>query len=243
MNKKIKEDLTGKTFGSWTVLSFSHRDRHPNWRCQCDCGKIRNVVEGSLLRGLSRSCGHKRIKNRVGQTYGRLTVLEFSRVDEKGKTYWKCKCACGKVKIFYGGDLSWRCSCGCGSVKTRFKATHGRKNTPEWRSWCAMRGRCNSPTHKQYPHYGGRGIKVHTGWNDFMTFYKDMGDRPEGMSLDRIDVNGDYEPGNCRWATDKVQMNNRRPMRRIEDFSDAELIAELKRRKQSVLPNDYKRAA
>ncbi len=94
-----------------------------------------------------------------------------------------------------------------------------------------MRDRCNRETHEDFANYGGRGIRVHEKWNtSFEAFYADMGARPMGMSLDRINVNGNYEPTNCRWATSKQQMNNRRPLRRIEDFTDDELADEVKRR-------------
>lgn len=86
---------------------------------------------------------------------------------------------------------------------------HHMSNTPAHRSWEQMKQRCQDPNCKDYPWYGGRGIKVCDRWQQFVNFHADMGDRPEGMSLDRVDNEGDYEPGNCRWATKFEQKHNR----------------------------------
>jgi hypothetical protein len=87
---------------------------------------------------------------------------------------------------------------------------HGKRGTRTYVSWIAMRGRCNCSTDAAYKNYGGRGIKVCERWNDFSSFYADMGERPPGMGIDRINNDGDYEPGNCKWSTKKEQSNNRR---------------------------------
>jgi hypothetical protein len=111
---------------------------------------------------------------------------------------------------------------------------HGHRRrgyqSPEYYSWAAMRNRCNNPSRPNYPDYGGRGVTVCERWNDFAAFLADMGPRPEGHSIDRIDNNENYEPGNCRWATPTEQSHNQRPRRRRRwqrkpSASDTRLLA------------------
>lgn len=105
-------------------------------------------------------------------------------------------------------------SCGC--IKGRHNLTHGMTKTGTYNSWSAMRARCHNPKTEGFSLYGGRGIKVCDRWNSFESFLADMGERPEGMSIDRIDNNGDYEPGNCRWASMPEQQRNRRTTIKVE---------------------------
>jgi hypothetical protein len=142
------------------------------------------------------------------QRFHSLTVIEHV-----AGTKWRCLCDCGKEVERASLDIRTGKvkSCGCRKAEAIAKAqrTHGMTNTATYRSWISMRRRCYDKTHPQYKYYGGAGVKVCERWrDDFAAFLEDMGERPQGKTLDRKDRVGDYEPTNCRWATQKEQMNN-----------------------------------
>ena len=169
----------------------------------------------------------------TGDRYGRLTVIELAKVDSRGRRFWLCKCDCGNEKIASSVNLRGGCtvSCGCRRKETleEFKqivTKHGKRYSGVYGSWRAMKRRCNDKKYPQYYNYGGRGITYSTEWESFENFYKDMGDRPEGMTLDRIDNDKSYSKENCRWATKEEQMNNTRCSTHIEYHGETKSITE-----------------
>lgn len=150
----------------------------------------------------------------TGERYGRLVVKSFHK-KRKGKQIWMCLCDCGNEKPVVRCSLlaGYAKSCGClnKEVASRTRTKHGCSKESWFCIYDGMVGRCSDPNHPSYHHYGGRGIHVCQSWLDNpMQFHLDMGDRPEGTSLDRIDNNAGYSPDNCRWASHEEQMQNTR---------------------------------
>lgn len=218
---KAAEIPSGARFGILTVVSDeSSRRSHVIVKCDCN-GCEYEINRYSLLDGTSRSCGCARIKFiiEVGQTYGRLTVVEK---DDTNKRKWLCRCSCdGKIISVIDHHLASghtkSCSCAQKDMMSETRATHGHTRprnggqTKEYAAWAEMIKRCEKPTQRHYGYYGGRGIKVCDRWrHSFEAFLEDMEYAPSSKhSLDRIDVDGDYEPGNVRWATVQEQAENK----------------------------------
>ena len=150
-----------------------------------------------------------------GQTFGRLRVVGRAPAMSDGATWWNCICECGLQKQARGADLKrgFIQSCGCWRREEPLtRATHGGANTRLYRIWQAMRDRTGNVRASRYRYYGGRGISVCAEWQEFKTFraWAMANGYENHLSIDRINNNGNYEPDNCRWATQAVQIRNRR---------------------------------
>lgn len=144
----------------------------------------------------------------TGTVVNGITITGVSHKDSRSNYHWHCRCHCGTMftSVWYVLKIGSTRSCGCVATARN----HGKVNTPEYGVWAAMKRRCLNPNVRHYERYGGRGIRVCGRWMEFQNFLADMGSRPSSRhQLDRIDNDGDYAPGNCRWALVKTQSRNR----------------------------------
>lgn len=161
--------------------------------------------------------------NLTGRRFGQLVVVGLSHTNRVG-AYWNCICDCGASPVVRANSLRKAKTISCGCVGKRRGAAnllravtkHGMRLTAEYRAWCKAKERCYDMRNKRWADYGGRGIKMHASWlHDFKSFFDHIGPKPSTeMSIDRINVNGHYEPGNVRWADKTTQRINQRPRKR-----------------------------
>ena len=213
-------DETGNRYGKITVLErvgtkvYPSGQKKPIWSCVCDCGNIIEVPGQSLRGGQYQSCGCAKKELRqdwTGVRQGKLTVV--SRAEGKkmksGRTTirWYCECDCGGSIILKSSALkNGSGSCGC-EYNRREKHGHTSKKevSPTFTSWHSMMQRCFNENHQAYKLYGAEGITVCDRWKEFKNFLEDMGERPEGTTLNRINGAKIYSPETCEWATYSVQ--------------------------------------
>lgn len=149
-----------------------------------------------------------------GMVFGHITLTQRVSVPGRRGAFWICNCVCGNSIRKYAGHIRAGQAKSCGCIKGAHR-THEMSHTPEYRAWDNARSRCYSERNRKFPHYGGRGIAMCDRWrNSFANFLEDMGRKPDpSLSLDRINNDGPYAPGNCRWATSSQQNKNRRPFK------------------------------
>lgn len=218
MNNKRK-NFIGKVFGFLEVISEAEKRHGMRYvTCKCHrCGRTKEICLNSLRRGITTSCGCGHRKDLVGQRFGMLTVIAYVPKGDRKRTHWLCMCDCGRIKEIEGYPLTTGRikTCGrhpkSGEENPRYK--HGLTNCRIMKIWTHMKGRCYNSHSKAYKNYGGRGIKVCDEWLHDVKSFEEWSlshGYAENLSIDRIDVNGDYTPENCRWTDKKTQCNNQR---------------------------------
>lgn len=173
-----------------------------------------------------------KLKDLTGQKIGSWSVIKYYGSD--GGALWQCKCECGSEKVVRGRSLihgkSRSCGCLAKKIVSESSIKHGHNTnkgqSPTYVSWRSMLRRCSDKNHNSYHNYGGRGIKVCTRWKQFENFLSDMGERPNGMTLDRKDVDGDYCVENCKWASPTEQGFNMRKNRMITYRGKTQTVAQ-----------------
>lgn len=230
------EDLTGQRFGRLTVIKTAYTDKHGkrHWECKCDCGETTYPTTSSLKGGLSSGCSRcgklNHYEDLTGQRFGRLVV---KRIVGHNPAKWECECDCGNITSVNADSLKsgTTVSCGCYFRERREESRHkhDESHTRLHRIWTGMKSRCYNPKQQSYERYGARGIRVCDEWrNDYIAFrdWSIANGYNDDLSIDRIDNDGNYEPSNCRWATNKAQARNKSVNRNLEYNGEVHTVSE-----------------
>lgn len=216
-------DLTGEKFGRLTVISKGDKANNGSikWLCRCECGKEK-YIRGDILRcGNTKSCGclssETAKSHLLNQRFGSLTVIKEIGRSKHGDVMWLCLCDCGNttevksVNLIHGATKS--CGCKTNEMISDKNKKHGLVNDKLYSVWSGMKSRCYNPNNREYNNYGGRGITICDEWkNDFTKFYNWAINNgfDKNLTIDRININQNYCPDNCRWITNKEQQRNKR---------------------------------
>lgn len=250
VGKYKQENLAGRRFGKSTVIGNvgTNKRQESLWECKCDCGNTFVTTYNKLNSGHTKSCGcllKEAVSEHIdliGKRFGRLTVIQHLEMKEREtpEKAWRCKCDCGNEKDVTTSNLVGGAvvSCGCylsetSAIRAKEQFTkHGMRHTRLYNIWTSMKERCYLKTYEEYKNYGGRGITVCDEWlHDFQSFYDwsmANGYRND-LTIDRIDVNGNYEPSNCRWADWETQHYNKRNTIRINVNGELKTLKEISR--------------
>ena len=189
---------------------------HPLVPCTCRlCGAKKDVDAWALKSGAVRSCGCLRNLIPKKDITGLITESGVKVLGYVGDSLWKVQYTCSHLSdvrkgLVYSNKTGLCANCSKSKTCMDRNTSHNMVNTPTYQSWLGMRRRCYDKSNNRFQFYGARGIKVCDRWlNSFENFYSDMGERPDGMSLDRVDTDGNYEPSNCKWSTEIEQANNK----------------------------------
>lgn len=166
-------------------------------------------------------------ENLTGKRSGKLSIIELSSEKISGRDMWLCQCDCGKIVKVRDYDLRKEITKSCGCLAVEKTKTHGMYKSPEYKIWGSMLSRCYNVKSSGYKNYGGRGIIICERWHNFENFYADMRKRPDKLQIDRINNDGIYEPTNCRWATQKTQLRNKRSNKKLTYKNQTMCISEL----------------